>query len=38
MVMGLEINGDARAYPTGMLRAREMVNDEVGGTPVLVSW
>ena len=38
MVMGLEINGDARAYPTGLLRAREMVNDEVGGTPVLVSW
>ncbi len=38
IVMGLEINGDARAYPTGLLRAREMVNDDVGGTPVLVSW
>ena len=38
IVMGLVINGDARAYPTGLLRAREMVNDEVGGTPVLVSW
>jgi hypothetical protein len=36
--MGLEINGDAMAYPTGMLRAREMVNDNVGGAPVLVSW
>ncbi len=38
MVMGLVINGDARAYPIGLLRVREMVNDEVGGTPVLVSW
>ena len=38
LVMGLEINGDARAYPVGMLRIREMVNDEVGGTPVLVTW
>lgn len=38
IVMGLTINGDARAYPTGLLRVREMVNDEVGGLPVLVSW
>jgi hypothetical protein len=38
LVMGLEINGDARAYPVGMLRTREIVNDEVGGTPVLVTW
>lgn len=38
IVMGLVINGDARAYPTGLLRLREMVNDDVGGTPVLVSW
>ncbi|NDJ75998.1 MAG: DUF3179 domain-containing protein [Chloroflexi bacterium] len=38
LVMGLEINGDARAYPVGLLRNREMVNDEVGGTPVLVTW
>jgi hypothetical protein len=38
MVIGLAINGDARAYPVGMMRVREMVNDEVGGTPVLVTW
>jgi len=38
IVMGLTINGDSRAYPTGLLRVREMVNDEVGGTPVLVTW
>ena len=38
LVLGLDINGDARAYPVGMMRVREMVNDEVGGTPVLVTW
>lgn len=38
LVMGLVINGDARAYPVGLMRIREMVNDEVGGTPVLVTW
>ena len=38
LVMGVEINGDARAYPVGVLRGREMVNDEIGGTPVLVTW
>ena len=38
LVMGVEINGDARAYPVGILRSREMVNDVVGGTPVLVTW
>jgi hypothetical protein len=36
--MGLEINGEARAYPIGIMRIREMVNDDVGGTPVLVTW
>ena len=38
LVIGLEINGDARAYPVGMMPIREMVNDEVGGTPVLITW
>jgi hypothetical protein len=38
MVMGLVINGDVRAYPVGMMRVREMVNDVVGGEPVLVTW
>lgn len=38
LVMGVEINGEARAYPVGMLRIREMVNDEIGGIPVLVTW
>jgi hypothetical protein len=38
IVMGLEINGDARAYPVRILNTREMVDDVVGGVPVLVTW
>ena len=38
LVMGLLINGDARAYPVGIMRFREMVNDDVGGIPVLITW
>ena len=38
LVIGLNINGDARAYPAGLLYHREMVNDTVGGVPVLVTW
>ncbi len=37
-VIGLEINGQAKAYPIGELNFREMVNDTVGGVPVLVTW
>ena len=37
-VIGLARNGAARAYPTGILYRRELVNDVVGGVPVLVSW
>ena len=36
--MGLVINGDDRAYPVTTLNRRKMVNDTVGGTPVLVTW
>jgi len=31
IVMGLEINGDALAYPVLILNTREMVDDVVGG-------
>lgn len=37
-VLGLVIHGDARAYSTNQLNDHEMVLDEVGGTPVLVSY
>lgn len=38
LVIGVEINGEARAYAIGPLNRREMVNDTVGGTPILVTW
>ena len=38
LVMGLAIDGEAKAYPVTVLRFREMVNDEIAGWPVLVSW
>ncbi len=38
VVIGLEINGDARAYPLFILVWHEIVNDNVGGTPVAVTY
>ena len=38
LVIGVEINGESKAYPVGPLNFREMVNDTVGGVPVLVAW
>lgn len=37
-VLGLVINGDARAYPVRLLSLHEIVNDTVGGRPVAVTW
>ena len=37
-VIGLEINGDAKAYPLFILVWHEIVNDDVGGTPVSVTY
>ena len=37
-VIGLEIDGEARAYPVSYLNSREMVIDSVAGIPVLVTW
>lgn len=34
----LEWNGDARAYPLGILTFHEVVNDIVGGEPILVTY
>ena len=38
LVMGVEIDGRAKAYPVGLLNEREMVNDELAGIPILVTW
>lgn len=37
-VIGLAINGDARAYPLRILMWHEIVNDTVGGEPVAVTY
>ncbi len=37
-VIGLAVNGEARAHAIGVLTSREMVNDVVGGAPILVTW
>lgn len=38
VVMGVEFNGEARAYPVGLLSSHEIVNDVVGGRPIAVTW
>ncbi len=37
-VLGVFLNGEAKAYPVRILNWHELVNDSVGGRPVLVSW
>jgi hypothetical protein len=37
-VLGLVVNGQARAYSSNQLSEQEMVSDEVGGVPVLVTY
>ncbi len=37
-VFGIQINGDARAYPLRILDWHEMANDVVGGTPVALAY
>jgi len=37
-VIGLDINGDARAYPLRILIWHEIVNDVVGGKPVAITY
>jgi Protein of unknown function (DUF3179) len=38
LVLGININGDIRAYPLLILVWHEIVNDEVGGVPVAVTY
>ena len=37
-VLGLNIKGVSRAYPIRIMSWHELVNDEIGGFPYLVSW
>jgi hypothetical protein len=38
LVFGVEINGDARAYPLRVMNWHEMANDVVGGVPVSLAY
>lgn len=37
-VAGIVVNGEARAYPLSILNAHEVVNDELGGVPIAVTY
>lgn len=37
-VLGVTLAGVSRAYPIRIMSHHELVNDEVAGTPYLVSW
>jgi hypothetical protein len=38
LIIGVEFDGEAKAYPISVLRFSEMVNDELAGLPILVTW
>jgi hypothetical protein len=38
LVIGVEMNGETRAYPLRILNVHEIVNDEFDGTPVAVTY
>ena len=38
LVIGIELNGEARAYPRRIIDWHEMVNDTVGGVPVSLAY
>jgi hypothetical protein len=38
LVIGVNIDGDARAYSVPLLSRHEIVNDVVGGEPIAVTW
>ena len=38
LVIGVSINGDARAYPLATLSAHEIVDDDIGGQHLAVTW
>ena len=38
LVIGVDLEGEAKAYPVGFLTRREMVVDNHRGIPTLVTW
>lgn len=37
-VIGVSINGEAKAYPVTVMGVHELGNDTVGGVPITVEW
>lgn len=37
-VIGIEHNGEAKAYPISVMGIHELGNDSIGGKPIAVSW
>jgi hypothetical protein len=37
-VIGIAVDDEARAYPTWLLNAHEIVNDRIGGRAIAVTW
>lgn len=37
-ILGVEIDGEARAYSLNLLNSHEVVNDEIGGTAFAAVW
>ena len=37
-VIGVEIEGEAKAYSVGLLSSHEIVNDMLAGRPIAVTW
>ena len=38
LVLGVEVDGEARAYSVGLLSRHEIVNDTLAGRPISVTW
>ena len=38
LIIGVAIGDQAKAYSVSVLKVREMVNDELAGIPILVTW
>ncbi len=38
LVLGVDINGETRAYSVPLLSGHEIVNDTVGGAKIAVTW
>lgn len=38
IVLGLEVDGQFRAYPINYLNDHEMVREEIGGLPLQITW